>query len=79
MAGGTLFGFLGMLLALPVASVANVLIRHAHGRYTASRFYLGESGAGPKIEIAEVHNARPAAASDDVPSDIARPGPTDPA
>jgi predicted PurR-regulated permease PerM len=77
MAGGTLFGFLGMLLALPVASVANVLIRHAHGRYTASRFYLGESGAGPKIEIAEVHNARPAAASDDVPSENARPGPTD--
>ncbi len=60
MAGGTLFGFLGMLLALPVASVANVLIRHAHGRYVASRFYLGEAVTAPKIEIAEAHHARPA-------------------
>lgn len=40
MAGGTLFGFLGMLLALPVAAVANVLIRHLHAGYTSSRFYL---------------------------------------
>jgi predicted PurR-regulated permease PerM len=44
MAGGTLFGFLGMLLALPVASVANVLIRHALSGYTASRFYRGHGG-----------------------------------
>jgi predicted PurR-regulated permease PerM len=40
MTGGSLFGFLGMLLALPVASVANVLIRHVVKQYTASRFYL---------------------------------------
>src|SRR3546814_8943515 len=30
LAGGQLFGFLGMLLALPVAAVANVLLRYAH-------------------------------------------------
>ena len=30
MAGGQLFGFLGVLLALPVAAVAMVLLRHAH-------------------------------------------------
>ena len=60
MAGGTLFGFLGMLLALPVAAVANVLIRHAHERYTASRFYLGNGASGPKIEIAGTHHVRPA-------------------
>ena len=42
MAGGTLFGFLGMLLALPVAAVANVLLRYAHERYTNSRLYAGE-------------------------------------
>ena len=29
LAGGQLFGFLGMLLALPVAAVANVLLRYA--------------------------------------------------
>jgi predicted PurR-regulated permease PerM len=40
MTGGSLFGFLGMLLALPVASVANVLIRHLVKRYETSAFYL---------------------------------------
>ena len=37
MAGGTLFGFLGMLLALPVAAVVNVLLRYAQERYRQSR------------------------------------------
>ena len=41
MAGGVLFGFLGMLLALPVAAVANVLLRYAEDRYTHSRLYAG--------------------------------------
>lgn len=49
LAGGQLFGFLGMLLALPVAAVANVLLRYAHERYTHSRLYAGD---GPEIEIA---------------------------
>ena len=71
MAGGTLFGFLGMLLALPVASVANVVIRHAHGRYTASRFYLGDGANGPKIEIAGAHHARPAPDDASDPTDSA--------
>ena len=42
LAGGQLFGFLGMLLALPVAAVANVLLRYAHARYTHSKLYVGE-------------------------------------
>jgi len=42
LAGGQLFGFLGMLLALPMAAVANVLLRYAHERYTASQLYAGE-------------------------------------
>ncbi len=42
MAGGQLFGFLGMLMALPVAAVANVLLRYARERYTASKLYGGE-------------------------------------
>lgn len=45
LAGGTLFGFLGMLLALPVVAVANVLLRHAHDRYTHSQLYAGEHPA----------------------------------
>ncbi len=45
LAGGQLFGFLGMLLALPVAAVANVLLRYAHERYTQSTLYAGQSPA----------------------------------
>ena len=39
MAGGQLFGFTGVLLALPVASVIMVLLRYAHERYTSSSLY----------------------------------------
>lgn len=39
MAGGQLFGFLGVLLALPVAAVAMVLLRWLHARYTESAIY----------------------------------------
>ncbi|MGB5325816.1 MAG: AI-2E family transporter [Pseudomonadales bacterium] len=39
LAGGQLFGFLGVLLALPVAAVAMVLLRHGHHSYTNSVFY----------------------------------------
>ncbi|MCK5091443.1 MAG: AI-2E family transporter, partial [Gammaproteobacteria bacterium] len=39
LAGGQLFGFFGILLALPVAAVVAVLLRHAHEQYTSSRVY----------------------------------------
>ncbi|MBN6149500.1 AI-2E family transporter [Xanthomonas sp. AmX2] len=45
MAGGQLFGFLGMLLALPVAAVANVLLHYVHARYKQSELYAGEPSA----------------------------------
>jgi predicted PurR-regulated permease PerM len=48
MAGGQLFGFLGVLIALPVAAVVNVLLRYAHQRYTQSRLYSGDR---PGIEL----------------------------
>lgn len=48
MAGGTLFGFLGMLLALPVAAVVNVLLRFAEERYRSSRLYAGEVAPAPQ-------------------------------
>src|SRR5690606_12905214 len=47
MAGGVLFGFVGMLIALPAAAVVNVLLRFAHERYTASRLYAGSSYVEP--------------------------------
>lgn len=43
LAGGALFGFLGMLLALPVAAVANVLLRYAQERYRRSGLYAGDT------------------------------------
>jgi predicted PurR-regulated permease PerM len=42
MAGGQLAGFVGVLMALPVAAVIMVFIRHAIMRYRASSIYGGE-------------------------------------
>jgi predicted PurR-regulated permease PerM len=46
LAGGQLFGFLGILLALPVASALNVLVAYMHQRYRESNLYLNENGKG---------------------------------
>jgi predicted PurR-regulated permease PerM len=47
MAGGQLFGFLGILLALPVAAVVMVVLRWLHARYTESSLYAGD-GRSPR-------------------------------
>ena len=39
--GGHLFGFLGVLLALPTAAVIMVLLRHTHDEYLRSVLYDG--------------------------------------
>jgi predicted PurR-regulated permease PerM len=39
MAGGQLFGFFGVLLALPAAAVVVVLLRHSRELYFRSDFY----------------------------------------
>ena len=41
LAGGSLFGFTGVLIAVPVAAVVGVVARHLLGRYHASTFYRG--------------------------------------
>ncbi len=41
---GTLFGFVGMLVAVPVAAAIGVLVRFASARYTGSLLYRGLSG-----------------------------------
>ncbi|HIG41151.1 MAG: AI-2E family transporter [bacterium] len=41
LAGGQLFGFTGILLALPVAAVVMVFMRFMHDRYKKSEFYSG--------------------------------------
>lgn len=39
LAGGQLFGFFGILCALPVAAVLAVIIRHMHQEYKESALY----------------------------------------
>jgi len=39
LAGGQLFGFVGILLALPVAAILAVLLRHLHGEYKSSSMF----------------------------------------
>lgn len=43
LAGAALFGFAGMVIALPAAAVLNVFARHAYLAYRDSEFYKGNS------------------------------------
>ena len=40
---GYLFGFVGLLVAVPLAAAIGVLVRFALRHYLASPFYTGES------------------------------------
>ena len=42
---GSVFGFLGVLLAVPVAAVIGVLVRFGIGKYKQSRLYQGSHGS----------------------------------
>jgi predicted PurR-regulated permease PerM len=51
LAGGQLFGFVGVLLALPVTAILSVLAAEGLSNYKASHLYndeLGESSPKPK-------------------------------
>ncbi|HEY5603594.1 MAG TPA: AI-2E family transporter [Gammaproteobacteria bacterium] len=52
MAGGQLFGFVGILIALPVAAVVVVVLRYVYGVYTESDVY-GKPKTGEVTEGAE--------------------------
>lgn len=41
LAGASLFGFVGMLIALPVSAILNVLFQHSYGAYLKSDYYRG--------------------------------------
>jgi predicted PurR-regulated permease PerM len=45
---GYLFGFVGMLLAVPLAAAIGVIVRFALGRYLESPLYTGEGGVSAK-------------------------------
>jgi hypothetical protein len=42
-------GFLGVLVAVPIAASAGVLIRFLLRRYMASPLYLGAASAAPSV------------------------------
>jgi hypothetical protein len=48
LAFGTLFGFAGLLLAVPLAASVGVLARFALRRYMASPLYTGEEAEAPE-------------------------------
>lgn len=54
LAGGQLFGFTGVMLALPVAAVIMVVLRYLHARYLASGLYRegGEAAAAAATSVA---------------------------
>jgi len=42
LAGGQLFGFIGVLLALPIAAIIAVILRYLHEQYKSSSMYSGQ-------------------------------------
>jgi len=60
LAGGTLFGFLGLLLAVPVAAGIGVLVRFGLSQYLASPVYLGREGAtgAPVAPLADIEQPK---------------------
>jgi predicted PurR-regulated permease PerM len=65
LAGGQLFGFVGVLLGLPLAAVIMVLVRHAHERYLQSSLYgkADDREIALSAETVGANSADPAATS----------------
>ncbi len=71
LAGGSLFGFLGVMLAVPVAAAIGVLTRFALGQYLASRLYAGNrpgqrAGASAPDRVASQHQELEGQVTDEV-------------
>lgn len=62
LAGGVLFGFVGVLLAVPITAVIGVLVRFAIQHYRESRIYVGDMEAAPSQTIAAQLQPTPIAA-----------------
>ena len=45
-----LFGFVGLLVAIPIAAAIGVLVRHALSQYLSSPIYRGSAGAPSSSE-----------------------------
>ena len=66
LAGGHLFGFLGVLLALPAASVVVVLMRYLFARYRESDLYTEPAVVVEEVDV-DVQVATHAAKAPDSP------------
>lgn len=53
---GSVFGIVGMLVAVPVAAALGVLIRFAMQQYQASLLYQGVSGRSPPVDTGDDDN-----------------------
>ncbi|RYH10657.1 AI-2E family transporter [Tropicimonas sp. IMCC6043] len=51
---GTLFGFVGMLVAVPLAASIGVIVRFATGQYKQGRLYLGVSSQPSSQDLEEL-------------------------
>ncbi|MGH6935244.1 MAG: AI-2E family transporter, partial [Methylocella sp.] len=49
LAFASLFGFTGLITAVPFAASAGVIVRFAVGRYRESNLYTGTAGPHPRI------------------------------
>ena len=57
---GYVFGFVGLLLAVPMAAAAGVLVRFALKQYLSSRLYLGfDDAEGPPVRVELIEAAPP--------------------
>ncbi|MCB1601026.1 MAG: AI-2E family transporter [Xanthomonadales bacterium] len=81
LAGGQLFGFIGILLALPVTAVLMVVLRHVHEQYVASGLYREgsksavASDSAPASALDSASNPTPTPASDPTPVSDPTPAP----
>ncbi|WP_210316189.1 AI-2E family transporter [Devosia oryzisoli] len=48
---GAVFGFVGLLLAVPMAAIASVLVRYGVRKYKESPLYLGTVRSGPDRDV----------------------------
>lgn len=68
LAGGELFGFVGVLLALPVTAVVAVVLRYFYQRYTESELYTSRAAPVADIGDADVVIVEHASAASNKPS-----------
>ncbi len=56
---GTLFGFVGLLLAVPMVALIGVLVRFGLKKYTGGQFYLGSEGVVSETKVEPKTSEKP--------------------